>query len=166
MHIKGQFLYDLEVFGVWHVTNFDLSLLTAEMSKNQSVNQRILNWFDGGHSFPCQTSNTTNKLTTELKILVPVGGKVQKRPYDTYSCMILTSAALHPLRFFPSLPLMPVNMSRKAGMTSQHEQTVTLDTSAGALAGIKRFEQKSSNICEQKNKPPSFGSDANQPAWW
>lgn len=32
--------------------------------------------------------------------------------------MILTSTALHPLLFSPSLPLMPVNMSEKTGMTS------------------------------------------------
>lgn len=48
---------------------------------------------------------------------------------------------------------MPVNMSGKTGMTSQHERTVTLDTSAGALAGMKRFEQNPSKICEHIKNP-------------
>lgn len=33
-------------------------------------------------------------------------------------------------------------MSGKAGMTSQHEQTVTLDASAGALAGMQKIPAK------------------------
>ncbi len=51
---------------------------------------------------------------------------------------------------------MPVNMSAKTGMTSQHEQTVTLDTSAGALVGMKWFEQNPSKTCEHMKKQTSI----------
>lgn len=98
----------------------------------------------------------SKKLKKKLKILVSFEVKRQKKnqftqispPDFDFYC---PSPSLFSFLFSS---LMPVNVSGKTGMTSQHEWTVTLDTLAGALAGVteKIHTEKNKNKTPHQNK--------------
>ncbi len=63
--------------------------------------------------------------------------KDKKTPHDNFDSSCPSPACLP-----PRPPLMPVSVSGRAAMTSQHERTVTLDTSAVTLAGRNKNPTK------------------------